>query len=310
MTTILLSLILAPLTASAPITVPGGAGHFDFMNVDRTNRFVFACHPGKKSFAVVNLATGEVRDVDAGVEVNGISADPKGHRVYAAGPGNMLVAFDSTTWTKVGELPLAGPGDCVQFDSKHGVVYVDNDDGTNLWIVDSVTMKLTGTVTIHEAPEYMEFDRTRDLIFQAIKSTSTVQVIDPETKQVKTEYKLGDLTSPHGLALDRKTRRLFVAGKNGKLAILDADSGKVLSEVDVVTGSDQIAYDAKLLRVYIPSEGKLQVVQITGDTGAVVGSVPVGEDCHRVTVDPTTHDVWVAFVEGTESMVQKFTTTP
>ena len=118
------------LTAETPIAVPGGPGKFDFMNVDRTNRFVFACHPGKKSFTVVNLTTKEVKDVDAGVEVNGICADSAGKLVYAAGPGNTLVKFDSTTWTKTGSLALSGPGDCVQYDSKRGVVYVDNDDGT------------------------------------------------------------------------------------------------------------------------------------------------------------------------------------
>ncbi len=295
------------LTPQAPIIVPGGAGHFDFMNIDPVNRLVFACHPGKSSFVMVNLVTGAAKDVDAGTEVNGICADPAGKRVFAAGPGKTLVCFDTTTWKKTGSLALDGPGDCVQFDGKRGVVYVDNDDGTNLWIVDPATMKLSTAVTIKEAPEYMEFDAGRDRIFQAIKSTSTVQVIDAESKKVLDEWKLGELTSPHGLAIDRKLGRLMVAGKNGKLAILDADSGKLLSTVDVVKGSDQIAYDEGLKRLYIPGAATIQIIQIDADGGKVVGSVPVGADCHRVTVDPTTHDIWVAFSDKENSFVQKFT---
>ena len=294
------------LTPETPITVPGGPGKFDFMNVDRTNRFVFACHPGKKSFTVVNLSTKEVKDVHAGVEVNGICADSAGKLVYAAGPGNTLVKFDSTTWTKTGSLALSGPGDCVQYDSKRGVVYVDNDDGTSLWVIDPKEMKLVDTITIKEAPEYMEFSRRTDKIFQAIKSSSTVQVIDAVTRKVETEWTLGDLTSPHGLALDRQAGLVFVAGKNGKLVILNSTSGKVLNTVEIVKGSDQIAYDNQLKRIYIPSEGKIQVVQIEGERGTVVSTVPVGTDCHRVAVDPTTHDVWVAYSDKTDSFVQKF----
>jgi len=299
----------AVLVADTPITVPGGAAHFDFMNVDPTNRLVIASHPGSKGLVVVNLDTNEVKNVDVGVECNGVGVDSKGGRVFAAGPGKTLVCLDSKTWTKTGTLALDGPGDCVQFDSKHGVVYVDNDDGTNLWVVDPTTMKVKNTVTIKEAPEYMEFDKNRNHIFQAIKSTNTVQVIDADTYKVLSEWTLGEATSPHGLAIDRKAGRLFVAGKNGKLAILDADSGKLLSSVDIVKGSDQIAYDAKYKRLYIPGAATIQVVQIAGDTGTVVASIPVGKDCHRATVDTKTHDLWVAFTDGTNSYVQRFKAT-
>jgi DNA-binding beta-propeller fold protein YncE len=303
----LITLQTAPLKAEPPITIPGGAGHFDFMNIDAKNNLVMACHPGKSALAVLNTATGKAADVPIGTEVNGVCADSANQMIYAAGPGKMLVALNSKTMKVSGTLALDGPGDCVQFDRKRGVVYIDNDDGTNLWIVDAKTLKLAGTVTIKEAPEYMEYDNGKGLIYQAIKSTSTVQVIDCDAKKVTAEYSLGTLTSPHGLALDRKTRRLFVVGKNGKLTILDADSGKLLSTVDVVGGSDQVAYDRANQRVYIPGSGVIQVIQITGDDGKVLGTVPVAKDCHRVVVNQTTHDVYVAFSEGTESYFQKFT---
>jgi len=296
----------ALLVADNPMAVPGGAGHFDFMNIDPANRLVIASHPGKKSVVVLNLTTNEVKDVDAGAACNGIGIDSRGGRVFAAGPDKTLVRFDSKTWTKTGTLALDGPGDCVQFDSKNGVVYVDNDDGTNLWVVDPSTMKVKATVTIKEAPEYMEFDRGRNKIFQAIKSTNSVQVVDASTYQVVSEWTIGEATSPHGLALDRRAGRVYVAGRNGKLAILDADSGKLLNSVEIVKGSDQIAYDARLKRLYVPGSGTMQVLQVDGDNATVVASVPVNKDCHRVVVDPQTNDVWVAYADGDNSYVQRF----
>jgi len=296
----------ALLVATPPIVVPGGAGHFDFMGIDPVNQLVFAEHPGKSAVVVVNLKTRKVSSVALDAACNGIGVDSSGKRAFAAGPGKTLVRVDTRTLEKTGSLALDGPGDCVQYDAKRGVVYVDNDDGTNLWVVDPETMQLKGAVTIKEAPEYMEIDQTHNRIFQAIKSTSTVQVIDPASLKVLAEWGLGELTSPHGLAIDRNAGLVFVAGKNGKLDILSMKTGKIVNVVDIVNGSDQIAYDQSLKRIYIPGESKIQIVQISGDSGKVAGDVPVGKDCHRVAIDPKTHDVWVAYSDGTNSYVQRF----
>ena len=303
----LLSVQSAPLTPQAPIVVPGGPGHFDFMNVDPINRLVFACHPQRSSFTVVNLVNNEVKDVNAGVAVNGIAADPVGKKVYAAGPGNTLVKFDMNSWTKEASLPLGGPGDCVAYDAKRGVVYVDNDDGTSLWIVDATSMKLTGTVTIKEAPEVMEYDETRNRIFQNIKTTNTLQVIDPDSKSVVSEWQLGGVTGPHGLVLDKSMGRLFVAGSNGMLAILDAADGKVITTLDLKQKSDQIGYDPGLKRLYIPGSGLLATYQVTESTATLLGSTPLPKGCHSVTVDPVSHQVWIAYSDDKDSYVQSFT---
>jgi DNA-binding beta-propeller fold protein YncE len=298
----------APLSPQPPITVPGGPGKFDFMNVDPADRLVFAAHPGKSSFTVVNLTDGTAKDVDATTEVNGLDADSAGKKLYAAGPGKTLVQFDMNTWTKSASLALDGPGDSVIFDSKRGTVYVDNDDGTNLWFVDPASMKISATAAIKEAPEVMVLDEGRGKIFQNIKSANAVQVIDLASHNVTGEYGLGDLTSPHGLAEDPDLGELFSVGKNGKLVILDADSGKILRTVDVVKNSDQIAYDRDLKRLYIPGANELDVVQISKDDATLLGKVGNPKGCHSVVVDPLTHDVWVAYADDKDSFVMKFTT--
>lgn len=296
----------APLTASDPIEVPGGPGHFDFMNSDAADRLVFACHPQKSSFTVVDLKTNVAKDVDAGLAVNGIDADRTRHKVYAAGPGKTLVVFDMNTWTKTASLPLDGPGDSVVCDPRAGLVYVDNDDGTNLWIVNADTLKIERTVSIKEAPEVLVRDGRRGKLFQNIKSSNSIQVVDPKSAKVIAEYALGELTSPHGLAIDSAAGELFSVGKNGKLVILDADSGKIVQTLDVNKSSDQIAYDAGLKRLYIPGSGVIEVVQIKPQGASVLGSVAVANGCHSITVDRQTHNVWVAFSTDKGSFVQRF----
>ena len=297
----------APLTAQAPIVIPGGAGHFDFMNVDPSDRIAIACHPGKTSFTVINLDSGTVKEVDAGVEVNGVDIDSANKKLYAAGGGKTLIQFDTTNWTKTNALTLDGPGDDVLYDAKRGVVYVDNDDGTLVWVVDPSTMKVSSSVTIKGAPEVMLLDDSRNKLFQNIKPANSLQVIDPESKAVIAEYPLGDVTSPHGLAEDASLGRLFSVGKNGKMAILDADTGKIVADVDVTKNSDQIGYDAGLKQLYIPGSGVMQVFQASADGVTKVGEVPLPAGCHSVTVDPQSHDVWVVYSDTTNSYAMKYT---
>lgn len=307
---LLVTLALLPgakaLTAQAPLVVPAGAGNFDFMNVDNKDRLAFACQPGTSSLTVINLESNDVKSVPLGAACNGCAADSKGKKVYAAGPGKTLVQIDMNTWQKTGSLALDGPGDSVIFDSKTNRVYVDNDDGTNLWIVDPSTMKIVATVAIKEAPEVMVLDSKRNKIFQNIKSSNSLQVIDLDSNKVSAEYTLGDLTSPHGLAMDKKSGKLFSVGKNGKLVILDADSGKILQTLDVVKGSDQIAYDSKLQRLYIPGSGEIQTVQITETGASVIDTETVPAGCHSVTLDPKTHNVWVAYKDANGGYVMKY----
>jgi outer membrane protein assembly factor BamB len=300
------ALISTPLTANPPIAVPFGPGKFDFMSADPVDRLIFACHPGAKSFTVIDLKVDSVRSVQTGIEFNGIDANPKTQRVYAAGPGNKLAEYSMKSWKRTAVLPLSGPGDSVIVDQKRGVVYVDNDDGTSLWVVKPTGLKLSHTVTIKEAPEVMVLDSGRGKIFQNIKTSNTIQVISTSSLKVVAEYTLGSLTSPHGLVEDSKLGRLFSVGKNGKLAILDADTGKLVSSVDVVKGSDQIAYDAGLKRLYIPGSGNLQVLEVTGAGAKVIGSVPIDSSCHSVAVDPISHAVWIVYSDGSGSYAMKF----
>ena len=57
-------------------------------------------------------------------------------------------------------------------------------------------------------------------------------------------WKIAGCEEPSGLALDRKNRRLFAGcGGNKKMAVVDADSGKVVAMLDIGDGCDGTAFD-------------------------------------------------------------------
>ena len=149
---------------------------------------------------------------------------------------------------------------------------------------------------MHEArhPRVGGYDRSRKL------------VIDPAMNSVSKTWSSNPAENLHGLAIDAEVRRLFSAGGNGKLAVLDCSSGEVLASVDVVSGVDQIAFDAGNKRIYCASgRAGLSVVQETADGLTSLGAIQTSQGTHTLAVDPDTHDVWIAYAKGNESFIRK-----
>lgn len=289
MTTLLALFALAPLTMDKTVELPKTGG-FDAMAFDAANHRVLAAHSGANTLAILDTETGKAQEIETG-SINGIAVSKKLNRYFVAGGNKELLAIDSQTLKIVGRATLAAPADLVAVDTKRGQVVVCEDDGTNDWVFDATTLAPVGAIKIEEAPEFLEYDKTTDRIYQNIKSTDHLQVIDPETRKVVASWNTAPMKSPHGLVLDKKAGRAYSAGKNGKLVVLDMATGKILKEVDIAPGTDGIAIDTKLGRVYCPGKGKLTVVA-TAD-GSILGEVPLPDGAKNCTVDTTSSTVWV-----------------
>jgi DNA-binding beta-propeller fold protein YncE len=110
------------------------------------------------------------------------------------------------------------------------------------------------------------------------------------------------------LALDAKTHRLFCAGTNGKLAVLDSLTGQVLSSVTIASGVDQIAFDAELKRVYCASRnGVISVLEETGEGASPLGDIKTAPGAKTIAVDAKTHAVWVAYADKDKSYLLRLT---
>lgn len=295
-----------PLKAGKPIVIPGGPGGFDWMLVDgRANR-VYATHKGTKSVAVVDLKTEMALPSIAAGTAQGLAIARRENKLYFGDADEKKVmVFDNMTFKKVGEISVDGPVDDVIYCPKNGMIYADHDDGEDVWVIDPKTDKIVATVKIPEAPEKMEYDRTTERIYQNIKSNSTVQVIDPTTNKVEKVWQTAPATGPHGIAIDRKTQRLFSAGSNGKLVVIDMKTGRVTGSVDIEKGVDQIAYDAAIQRIYCACKGAISVVQVTDDGAKLVANVPAPKGAHTIAVHAADHSVWTCYFDTENSYLLK-----
>jgi DNA-binding beta-propeller fold protein YncE len=295
------------LKADVTVTIPGGKGGFDWMQVDGHMNRLFATHKGTKTVAVIDLTTDKpLPSLEVGT-AQGIAIDRKDNKIFFGDDEeHKVVIVDYKTLAKTGEIAVTGPVDDVEYDGTNGMIYADHDDGTDVWVIDAKTEKIVATVTIPEAPEYLQYDKPTDRLYQNIKSNNTIQVIDPAKNTVESVWNTAPATGPHGLAIDHKTGRVFSAGNNGKLVVFDIKTGKMITSTDIAKGVDQIAFDRGNKRIYCSCHGAISVLEETDEGVKSLGDVPAPAGAHTLTVDVKTHAVWTSYSDANGSYVKKF----
>jgi DNA-binding beta-propeller fold protein YncE len=303
--------VTPPLTGETPILVPGGAGGYDWMAVDTTERRLLATHKGKGTLVVLDLTSGtKVTSIPVGA-AQGIAVDAADGKYFVGDEDeHKVVVLDQKTLEKKNEIPVTGPVDAVALDPKRHLIFADCDNGTEVWVIDARSEKIVGTVKVSGAPEWIEYDPATDRLYQNVKTDATVQVIAPDEKKVKEVWKTAPATGPHGLAVDTAAGRVYTAGNNGKLAVLDIKTGKLLASADIGTGVDQIAFDPEKKRIYCACRSVLSVVEATPDGAKLLANVPQPKGAHTLAVDPATHAIWVSYADATESFLMKFAPGP
>jgi DNA-binding beta-propeller fold protein YncE len=259
---------------------------------------------------VLDLASGAlVRHVDTG-RCQGVAGDfgGRGGKYFVSvSREQKVVILDRGTLEKRKEISLTGPADAIAYDSENKRAYACHDDGTHVWVVDGPSEQLAATIDIPEGPEYIVYDRETKTIFQNIAGKNLVISIDPSSNKVVKQWPSDPATTPHGLAVDGRAHRLFTAGSNGKLAVIDFESGKLLGSVDIAPRVDQIASDPQRRRIYCACRGAVSVVEETAEGAKSLGNVEVPAGVHTIAVDPRTHAVWVSYSDTKDSYVMKLT---
>lgn len=297
------------LVGDKPIEVPGKLGHFDFMNTDAENDRILAAHSGGGNLVLVDLKTGQLMNSIEVGDVQGVAIDAQSG-VYILGDADehKVVFVSAKTLKKLGEVKVSGPVDAVAFNPKKGFAYAGEDDGNRVWVIDVKKHKLVTTIPISGIPEFISYDPKTNRLYQNIKNKDSVAVIDPETNKVEAEWSTAPATGPHGLAINSNSGHLFIAGHNGKLIEIEIGTGKVISQVDIAPGTDQIAFDSSTKTIYCASKGFISAVKETDSGLKALENIPVTKGAHTLSVDPTRHDVWVSYADKSHSYLQKFNT--
>ena len=297
-----------PLVAGEPIPLTGTSGRFDFIRVDAANDRLLLGHEENKTFDVVDLTSKKLlKAVPTGTSQDG-AVDAKRGNYYVSGndPGRMVIV-DAKTLAVTGEVPLPAASDIIGFNPDTGLVHVCNDTAAEQWLIDPVAKKIVATITFDgKGLEDMAFDLKGKKLYQAVKGSNTIAVVDLSNNKILAAWPLAPDKGPHGIALAPDVDGLLVACA-GKLVLLNCTSGKIIATAPIAARVDEMAYDPELHMAYCAGrQGKISVVAVAADKLTALADVPDETGAGDIAVDTKTHIVWVACTKDGQCVAQPF----
>jgi len=274
-----------------------GDGGTDYVAVEAATGRVFVSRA--THMMVVDGATGRVLgDIPNTPGVHGAGIATKaGHGFTTNGGDETVTMFDLKTLAEIKRIKV-GPGlDGIMYDEPDDKIILTNHSrpiGT-LTAIDPKSGDIVATVELEDtAPEGAAADG-KGHIFVNNESKHTIQVIDVKTWKATASWPLAPCEGPTGIAYDKATNRIF-SGCSKTSVVVNPDTGKVVASIANGTRVDALGWDAAKKLIFIPNggEGNVTVVhQDSADKYTVVATVTTFPGAKTITVDPTTHNVYL-----------------
>jgi DNA-binding beta-propeller fold protein YncE len=298
----MLSLVLAAALAAAPAYAPAGAlplgapDRWDYVVYDAGR--IYVAHGDRVAVADAQTGRliGEVQGISGGTHGIGVAG---GQGFTDDGRNGLAVAFDLKTLQVSKSIPVDKDADAIAADAAAGEVFVIEGDPGAVAVIDAKTDTLAASIKAGEKLEYGVSDQQGTLFVAGNENRDLVR-IDTRARTVTAHWPTPDCASPHGLAYDAKTRRLFMGCINAKLMVVDAGSGKVIAELPIGRGSDAVAFDPVRRRVFSSNgvDGTISVYQQRSpDRYEALPDVVTAVSGRTMTVDPKSGRLYVAAAE-------------
>jgi DNA-binding beta-propeller fold protein YncE len=272
----------------------GGEGGWDYLTVDSEARHVYISRG--THVMVLDADSGKVAgDIADTQGVHGIALAPElGKGFTSNGREGTVSIFDMKTLATSSKVKVGENPDAILYDPATKRVFTFNGRSQDSTAIDATNGKVLGTIKLDGKPEFAASDAKGE-IFVNIEDKSELVAIDPNKLEVKAKWPLAPCTEPSGLAIDRKNRRLFVGCDNKMMAVVDADSGKVLATPAIGEGVDATAFDADtgLAFASCGGDGVLTVVKEDSPGKFTPENVPTQKGARTMALDSKTHNVFV-----------------
>jgi DNA-binding beta-propeller fold protein YncE len=274
----------------------GGEGGWDYLTFDNSTHYLYI-------YLYISRATHViVFDTDSGKQLGDIGDTPGVHGIALAhdlgrgfisnGREGTVSIFDIKTFKTLSKVKVGENPDAILYDPVTKRVFTFNWRSHDSTAIDARKGTVLGTITLEGKPEFAVSDE-KGGVFVNIEDKNQIDAIDPDKLQVKARWPMEGCEEPRGLAMDRKTRRLF-SGCEKMMAIVDADSGKMISHLPICAGVDATAYDDETKLAFAScGDGNLTVIQEESpDKFSVAENVPTQKGARTMTLDPKTHTVY------------------
>jgi YVTN family beta-propeller protein len=264
-TLVLLAVIVHPAFSSdgyhlvKKIAIPG-TGSWDYLTVDEAARRLYVSHGTQV----------EVLDVDSGaivgnipntLGVHGIAIAPElGRGFVSDGQSSTVTIFDLKTLKPIADVPTGKKPDAIIYDPATSRVFAFNGGSNSATVIDASTGKVAGTVDLGGGPEFAAADGY-GFVYDNLEDESLVLKINSRTLKVEQRWPTAPCASPSSMAMDCANRRLFLGCRSKVMAVLNADTGQVITTLPIGDHVDATVFDLETKLIFNSNgEGTVTVV--------------------------------------------------
>jgi YVTN family beta-propeller protein len=279
--------------------VLGGDGGWDYLTPDTAAHRLYitrGTHVQVVSLDSLKLV-GDILNTEG---VHGVALVPALGRGYTSnGRANAVTVFDLGTLAVIRTISGTGRNpDAIMFEPVTRRIFTMNGGSGDATAIDVATDSVVGTIPLFGKPEFAVADG-RGRVFVNNEDSSTINEFDARTLRVLHTWSIKPCEGPSGLAMDVRNRRLFAVCGNGMMAVVDADSGRLVTTLPIGQGSDGVKFDPRTMNAFSSNgEGTMTVVhEDAPDRFTVRGTLVTQRGARTLGLDERTGRVYTVSAE-------------
>lgn len=285
------------------IAIPG-AGGWDYLSVDESARRLYVSHGTQVEVVDIDSKT-LVATIPNTPGVHGIAVAPDLGRGFISNGGNSTVTiFDLKTLKKIADVPTGKKPDAIIFDPATSQVFAFNGDSESATVITAADGKVAGTIPLGGGPEFAVADG-KGYVYDNLEEKSEIVKIDARKLTVEARWPVAPCEAPSSMAMDRSNYRIFIGCRNHVMAVVDPDSGKVITTLPIGDHVDATAFDVDSRLIFFSNgEGTISVFhQDSPDKYSAVETVKTLPRAKTMALDPKTHELYLSTAEAGKFVV-------
>jgi DNA-binding beta-propeller fold protein YncE len=246
-----------PVTKKISIS---GHGSWDYLTVDEANRRLYVSHGARVE--VMDLDSMAVLgNIPNTLGVHGIAIAPEHSKGFVSdGQTSTVTIFDLKTLKTLGEAPVGKKPDAIIYDSAASRVFAFNGDSDSATAIDAATGKVAGTVDLRGGPEFAAADG-KGYVYDNLEDENQVLRINARDLKVEQRWPTAPCSAPSSMAMDRSIQRLFIGCRSKVMAVMNADTGQVITTLSIGDHVDAAAFDPETKLIFNSNgEGMITVI--------------------------------------------------
>jgi len=272
----------------------GGDGGWDYLSVDSASHRLYVSHATKIVVADTDSGAivGEIPDLPG---VHGIALAPDLGRGFTSnGRANTSTIVDLKTLKPLGTVPTGANPDSIRYSSARKEVWAFNHTGKSITVFGAQDGQVIATIPLGGELEEAVEDPAAHRMFVNIEDTGAIGVIDTSTHVVVAEWPMPGCEGPTGMAFDEKNH-LILSACDGKMAVVDSRSGKMVTSFPIADAVDGNGFDAATGYAFASSRTGVVTIAHEDAPGAfsIVQTLKTQPSGRTMTLDPASHQVYV-----------------